>query len=567
MNSAQLRFLSTFVLLLLVVSTGIAQTSTSAAKATATISGRIIIEGQPAQGVEVVLFRGDDWRRMDYGLGIPPLPAATTDSEGRYKLSNVAAGEYVLLAHAPAYVIQGERRRRNNSGKGLNVAENDNIENVDITMTRGGVVTGKVTDEDGRPVIAESVTIFRLDQQGKRTETDAFEPFGREETDDQGIYRIFGIEAGRYLVAAGSSPEEINTRLGAFYRRTFHPDTTDESKAKVIEIKPGAENENVDIRIARPTKGYAASGRVVDAETGKPVPGVMIHYGILKETRTSTSASFNLVNWPTNSAGEFRLEGLSPNNYKVGVANLENSDFYSDQVDFEIVSGDVTGLEIKLSRGASISGVAVVEGSRDPAILGALSKIELRVVGADSKTTMGDGLFDRTGAINADGTFKISPVRPGKKRIIADTYRAMKELSFIRMEHNGAEVNDLDIAAGDQVSGMRLVFGYGTAVIAGRIEIKGGLLPQTAILNVSADRDSSAPNDLKFGKGARVDERKQFVIEGLAQGTYRVRLHVYDTATGEPIKVPSTEQTVTIAGNARQEITLVLDLTRKEDDK
>jgi hypothetical protein len=249
------------------------------------------------------------------------------------------------------------------------------------------------------------------------------------------------------------------------------------------------------------------------------------------------------------------------------VANLEKSDFYSDQVDFEIVGGDVTGLEVKLSRGASISGVAVVEGSRDPAIVGALSKIELRVVGGDSKTSMADGLFDRTGAINVDGTFKISPVRPGKKRIVADTYRATKELSFIRMEHNGVEVNDLDIAAGDQVSGVRLVFGYGTAVIAGRVEIKGGMLPQTAILNVSADRDSSAPNDLKFGKGAKVDERKQFVIEGLAQGTYRVRLHAYDTATGEPIKVPSTEQTVTIAGNARHEITLVLDLAKKEDDK
>jgi protocatechuate 3,4-dioxygenase beta subunit len=504
---------------------------------------------------------------MDFGLGIPPLPSATTDSEGRYKLSNVAAGAYVLLAHAPAYVIQGERRRRNNSGKALNVAENDNLENVDITMTRGGVVTGKVTDEDGRPVIAESVTIFRLDQQGKRIETDAFEPFGREETDDQGVYRIFGIEAGRYLVAAGSSPEEINTRMGAFYRRTFHPDATDESKAKVIEIKPGGENENVDIRIARPTKGYAASGRVIDAETGRPVPGVMIHYGILKETRSSTGASFNLVNWPTNSAGEFRLEGLSPNIYKVGVANLEKSDFYSDQVDFEIVSGDVTGLEVKLSRGASISGVAVVEGSRDPAILAGLSKIELRVVAGDSKTTMGDGLFDRTGAINADGTFKISPVRPGKKRIIADTYRAMKELSFIRMEHNGVEVKDLDIAAGDQVSGVRLVFGYGTAVIAGRVEIKGGMLPQTAILNVLADRDGGAPDHPKFGKGAKVDERKQFVIEGLAQGAYKVRLQAYDTATGEPIKIPSTEQTVTIAGNARHEITLVLDLTKKEDDK
>jgi protocatechuate 3,4-dioxygenase beta subunit len=555
------------VFLLLVVSTGIAQTSTSATKATATISGRITTEGQPAQGVEVILLRGDDWRRMDYGLEIPPLQAATTDSEGRYRLSNVAAGKYTLIAHAPAYVIQtNERRRRNNSGKSLNVAENENVENVDITMTRGGVVTGKVTDEDGRPVIAETVTIFRLDQQGKRIVTDAREPFGREETDDRGIYRIFGIEAGRYLVAAGSSPEEINTRMGAFYRRTYHPGATDESKAKVIEIKPGGENENVDIRIARPTKGYTASGRVIDADTGKPVPGVMIHYGILKETPGTTNLSFNLVNWPTNSAGEFRLEGLSPNNYKVGVANPDSRDFYSDQVDFEIVSGDVTGLEIKLSRSASISGVAVVEGSRDQAIIAALSKIELHAVG-DSRTDIGDRLFVRTGTINADGTFKISPVRPGRKRIRADTFMASRDISFIRMEHNGAEVKELDIEPGEQVSGVRLVFAYGAAVIAGRVEIIGGMLPQTAILDVIAVRDGRSSENLRDEKAARVDERKQFVIEGVAQGAYKVSLRAYDTATGALIKIPNVEQMVTIAGNTRLEITLILDLTRKEDDK
>jgi protocatechuate 3,4-dioxygenase beta subunit len=554
-----------FVLFLLVVSTVIAQSSISAAKGAAKISGRVTIDGQPAQGVEVMLRRGDD-RRIEMGLGIPPLPTATTDAEGRYKFPDVAAGGYIVMVHAPAYVIQVERRRRNDAGKALNVAENDNLENVDLTMTRGGVVTGKVTDEDGRPVVAESVTIFRLDQQGKRIQDDGFEPFGREETDDQGIYRIFGIEAGRYLVAAGSSPEEINTRLGAFYRRTFHPDTTDESKAKVVEIKPGGENENVDIRMARPTKGYVASGRVIDADTGRPVPGVMIHYGIMKETRTSTSGSFNLVNWPTNSAGEFRLEGLSPNSYKVGVANLDKSDFYSDQVDFEIVSGDVTGLEIKLSRGATIIGVAVVEGSRDPAILGALSKIQLQAVG-DSGKSMGEGMFSGPATINADGTFKISNVRPGRKRIRADTYMASKDLSFIRMEYNGAEAPYLDIAAGEQISGVRLVFAYGTAVIAGRVEIKGGMLPQTAILHVFAIRDGGPQDDSKFAKGSRVDERKQFVIEGLAQGAYKVHLRAFDPATREPIKVPSAEQAVVITGNARQEITLVLDLTRKEADK
>src|SRR5262249_9152839 len=251
MNSAQLRFLSMLVLLLLVVSTGIAQTSTSAAKATARISGRVTIDGEPAQGAEVMLRRGDD-RRIQLGVGIPPILTATTDAEGRYKFSDVAAGGYIVSVHAPAYALQVERRRRSDAGKGLNVSENDNLENVDLTMTRGGVVTGKVTDEDGRPVIAESVTVFRLDQQGKRIQTNAFEPFGREETDDQGIYRIFGIEAGHYLVAAGASPGKKKKRKGGFFTGAIYPPTTRQTKNKEIEKKTGGEIQKMRIKKAPP---------------------------------------------------------------------------------------------------------------------------------------------------------------------------------------------------------------------------------------------------------------------------------------------------------------------------
>src|SRR5262249_26270267 len=152
--------------------------------------------------------------------------------------------------------------------------------------------------------------------------------------------------AGRYMIAAGSSSEDSNFRMVASssYKRTYYPDTTDESKATVIEIKPGGEVENIDIRIARATKGYSASGRVIEAETGKPVPGVMIGYNVVKET----AAGFNMsmANSATNSAGEFRLEGLSPNSYRVFVMNVGASDLYASDLNFKITGGDVVGLEI-----------------------------------------------------------------------------------------------------------------------------------------------------------------------------------------------------------------------------
>src|SRR5262245_56451835 len=98
MDSARLRFLSILFILLVVVSTGFAQTSTSATKATAAISGRITVEGQPAQGVEVML-RPSGNQMMEMGIGGPPPTTVTTEADGRYKFSSVAAGAYRITAY------------------------------------------------------------------------------------------------------------------------------------------------------------------------------------------------------------------------------------------------------------------------------------------------------------------------------------------------------------------------------------------------------------------------------------------------------------------------------------
>jgi hypothetical protein len=203
-------------------------------------------------------------------------------------------------------------------GKTVNIAEGDQIENLDFSLMPGRVITGKVTDEYGKPVIAEGVQAFRLDQQGKRDNAGAVQML-RWQTDDRGVYRIFGLEPGRYIVGVGASSEDSLQPIGnrGSYKRTYHPDAVDESSAKVIEVKPGGEVENVDIKLLRATKSYAASGRVMDSETGTPIPGVTIGCEFAK----TAGSSFRMGDTITNSNGEFRIEGLSSNTYLAFVFN------------------------------------------------------------------------------------------------------------------------------------------------------------------------------------------------------------------------------------------------------
>jgi len=158
--------LSPFLLLLVLEVVSFAQ-GPAVNKASAKVAGRIIVQGQPALGVQVLLKERDG---LDPGSGPTELPAvtATTNAAGRYQFTNLPAGVYRISVYTPAYVIEGENLLSYEYGKTVNIAEGDQIENLDFSLVPGGVITGKVTDEYGKPVIAEGIGAFRLDQQGKR---------------------------------------------------------------------------------------------------------------------------------------------------------------------------------------------------------------------------------------------------------------------------------------------------------------------------------------------------------------------------------------------------------------
>ena len=376
-----------------------AQTSPASNKASATISGRVTLDGAGAPGAQVMLkpYVGDSIIPIIRpGVEQPPAPSAATDAEGRYQLTDVAPGAYRVLVFAPVYVVEGEKNPLM-AGKTINVAEGDDVEGVDFSLTRGAVITGKVTDEKDRPVIAAPVNAYRVNVYGYgRDLPSSYSSFYRWETDDRGVYRIYGLEPGRYLVAAGSDS-------AGGYRLTYHPDATDETKARVVEVSGGEEASNIDIKVAPSAKGYVVTGRVVDADSGDPVPGVTVNYTTTTRVRTGRPV--------TNALGEFRFEDMPPDSYRAYVMNFDTDDgggpMFGDEVEFEVVDRDVGGLEIKKHRGATISGVVAVEGSNDPSLRAKLAQVSLFARGESGRV----GFVVKpggNGTISPSGTFKLS---------------------------------------------------------------------------------------------------------------------------------------------------------------
>src|SRR5262249_9116088 len=242
---------------------------------TASISGRVTIAGKGAANVKVVVTEIKERSALgsqDFSIAAPGLDAGEnhvvlTDAEGRYRVTSLPEGKYEAQALLGGCVR--EKPSLNESlVEAISLDEGESRENVDFALVRGGVITGRVTDADGRPLIAKVVTLQVVDEQGRKSAahglpnpTNMMMYSDMFQTHDRGVYRIFGLRAGRYLVSAGGDSDIM--AIGK-YPRAWHPDATDENQAKVIEVTPGGEITGVDIGLGAAKRTYEALGRVVD---------------------------------------------------------------------------------------------------------------------------------------------------------------------------------------------------------------------------------------------------------------------------------------------------------------
>jgi protocatechuate 3,4-dioxygenase beta subunit len=172
-----------------------------------------------------------------------------TDSRGYFSFRSLPPGAALLTAerrgYAPAHYGQ---RRWNGPGTPI-VLEGDAVFRADIRLRRLGAVSGAVVDENGLGLADVPVFAFR--------EASPPRLAGRAVSDDRGVFRLGGLEPGRYRIRTGAKQLEDETGL----LPTYYGDTTAAGGAMPVEVNLDDETGNV---LIRPVEGklLKLTGRV-----------------------------------------------------------------------------------------------------------------------------------------------------------------------------------------------------------------------------------------------------------------------------------------------------------------
>ena len=322
------------------------------------VEGRVVnaVTGEPVKKATVVL------RRFT-----PPSLAYSTvsDSDGRYAMKNIEAGLYRLWVDRSGFLTaEYGARKPAQTGTDLELSRGQNTKDLNFRLTPHGVVSGRIVDEDGDPIVNAQVQLLRLrNTRGKKELLPVGMIWPGISSNDLGEYRIFGLAPGKYYLTAdyrspasgqqaidrSATPQPEREYLPAYY-----PGTPDADAALSFDVAAGAETRGIDFRLSR-SRTVSIRGHV----TNKAVPG---HPQI--SVNLNSGFRGGGVSIVADGAGKFEFRRVVPGSYTLQ-ASVEGGDtFYAARQHIEVHDEDVDNLNLTIVPGVPVEGRVRVEGGR-----------------------------------------------------------------------------------------------------------------------------------------------------------------------------------------------------------
>jgi hypothetical protein len=509
----------------------------------AVISGRVVtgtsgsLDVRPVRRARVFLNRVD-------GLG-----GATeiTDDEGRFAFVDLPAARYLLGADKAGFVRMNHGETRpGRPGSAIAIADGQQLTDLTLYLVPGGVITGTVFDQAGNGASDVEVYVFRTRTRSGERMLDEMESVM---TDDRGVYRIYGLTPGEYVVAArpsfrfGSGAARETTAADverasagsaitstdrqqrprpAGYSAVYYPGSPDAANAARIVVTAGQERSGIDISLQL-TPLSAVEGRI--AWPGGQPAGQRAVVMIAALTQSPWMHGLEFDDAVDNDL-TFAFRHVVPGRYAILAQTItergeqkENPNAPAPMSvvhEVDVQGDDIQGLVLTLQPGASLSGRIAVGGANAPQLDPSRISLELRPV-----TKRLAVMRPANTTVNADGTFAITGITPGAYRLVVRS-RAGDHATVSAALIEGMNVLDdpVDFRPGARFADVAVTFSDQPTELSGVMLDRAGRPAPEHYIVVFSHEPHRWFRDSRHIQAVRPGSDGRYLIRGLPAGDY-----------------------------------------------
>ena len=464
--------------------------------------------------------------------------AATTDASGHYSIAGIEPGTYrVSAAHTGFLDMQYNAHRPEGPGTALDIGRAQKTTGVDFRLTPHGVVSGKVTDEDGDPMEGVQVQLMRVVyNQGRKQ----LQQNSGASTNDLGEYRLSGITPGKYYLCAmyrnrrltmpgmqqDNSPQED-------YVTTFFPAATDISAASPLEMLPGDQMQGVNFRLTK-TRTARVTGRVMDntsppdstpapdggrGAVGGLVNGMVVNMNgngriqLRLQPRSSLTPNGLMTTAPVRADGTFEFPSVAPGAYYlIAINNRGGRGGHVVRQPLDVGETNVEGVSLSINPGATVSGHVRYDG--DPPQ--PLPSLTVRLTPREFNMGMPQ---PQPAKVEDDGSFHFDDVNLDAFNVTVNTPAGL----YLKSVHSGNSdvmVSGLDL--GNGAATLDILMGTNPPQVGGSVTNAAAGQPAVAVTVVLIPREKERQDQNYFYSTTNSDQYGNFTFQRVTPGDYQV---------------------------------------------
>jgi carboxypeptidase family protein len=486
---------------------------------------------------------------------LPSGRGVLTDDSGVFDFADLPAGRYTLSASKNGFIgLSYGQRRPLQAGTPLQLVDGQQLKGIDFALPRGGVISGRVSDETGDVMPGVNVSVMRYQYlQGDRR----LVPAGNAQTDDRGVYRVWGLNPGDYYVSAVTRGEGLGGRggpgqalaatlgrgggaalggrggaaaaalgLGAaaagsdqnqlMYAPTYYPGVGSVAEARAVAVGVSQEVNDIDFGLQL-VQTARVSGHVENPDGSWTAMG---NVSLMPQGNVRNGGLGNMFGSRIGWDGQFSISNVPPGAYTLRARNNDRDAPLSASQPLSVAGGDIGNVVVILETGASLAGTIVFEpGSTSPP--SDVTQVRISAPSTEPDENTGPTPNPR---INKDGTFTIDGVSVGAHLIRPNGGGGLRGWTLKSVTVEGRDITDtpISVRSGQKIRNVTLTFTDKVTEINGSItDAQSHAVTEYTVLAFSTDASVWRAQSRQI-MTARTDQTGMFKIRGLPAGEYYV---------------------------------------------